>query len=277
VNLPAITLGTTTPIPVSLTITGAGPLTTTGQTEQLTVTATYPDNSTKNVTAATTGTNYISSNSAIASISADGLITAVSSGTVVIQATNDGASGIALVQVNLGGATVGGIPITWLTANGLDPNDPSIGAEDADRDGLTNLLEFQNGTNPNNPDTDGDGLTDGDEVNKYHTSPLLADTDGDLIPDGVEITSGTNPLDRSSYDLKKATLSSTLNPPSFSLTTSSILPNASVQLSWKVNLIDGKTTVDLTNDARTNYASSNLSVCNFGLQKGLVFAGVSGS
>ena len=81
--------------------------------------------------------------------------------------------------------------------------------EDPDRDGLTNLQEFQLGTNPINPDTDGDGLNDGDEVNKYHTNPLLADTDGDLIPDGVEITTGTNPLDPKSYDLKKATATST--------------------------------------------------------------------
>ena len=43
--------------------------------------------------------------------------------------------------------------------------------EDPDRDGLTNLQEYQLGTDPNNPDTDGDGLSDGNEVNKYHTTP----------------------------------------------------------------------------------------------------------
>jgi len=35
---------------------------------------------------------------------------------------------------------------------------------DADDDGLSNLLEFQAGTNPNSADTDGDGLMDGQEV-----------------------------------------------------------------------------------------------------------------
>jgi len=42
-------------------------------------------------------------------------------------------------------------------------------------------------------DTDGDGLSDWDEINVYHTSPYLADTDGDGIPDGVEVKNGTDP------------------------------------------------------------------------------------
>ncbi len=88
---------------------------------------------------------------------------------------------------------------------------------DADRDGLSNAQEALSETDPNNPDTDGDGLSDGDEVfvyvtnpskrdtdgdilydgdevNIYKTSPRLADTDGDGISDGAEITQGTDPL-----------------------------------------------------------------------------------
>src|SRR4029077_1328659 len=50
VNLPNIVLGGTTPIPVSLTLTPASlSFASVGQTIQLTVTATYPDGSTKNV------------------------------------------------------------------------------------------------------------------------------------------------------------------------------------------------------------------------------------
>ncbi|PWU12518.1 MAG: hypothetical protein C5B51_00525, partial [Terriglobia bacterium] len=125
VNLPAIKLGTVTPVPVSLSITPVTPLTTPGQTAQLTVTATYPDGSTKNLTAASAGTNYTISNPAIATITANGLATAVTSGTVVIQATNLGGSGMVNVQVTLGGDQVGGIPLSWLLANNLDPNDPT--------------------------------------------------------------------------------------------------------------------------------------------------------
>ncbi len=63
----------------------------------------------------------------------------------------------------------------------VDPNDP-------DGDGLTNPEETANGTNPNNPDTDGDGLTDGDEVNVYGTDPTVKDTDKDGLTDGHEVT-----------------------------------------------------------------------------------------
>ncbi len=210
-------------------------------------------------------------------MSTGGLVKAVTSGTVLIQAVNEGASGIINIQVNLGGTSHGGIPDSWAIANGLNPNDPIMPFQDPDRDGLTNLQEYELGTDPNNPDTDGDGLLDGDEVNKYHTNPLLPDTDGDGIPDGVEVQTGTDPLNRNSYDLKKATATSTLTPPTFTLQTSIANPVVSVQLNWKVALIDGKTTLDLTADPRTTYSSSNLSFCNFGSQPGLVFSGSVGS
>ncbi|MFA5954772.1 MAG: hypothetical protein WC817_04515 [Patescibacteria group bacterium] len=44
-----------------------------------------------------------------------------------------------------------------------------------------------------NIDTDGDGLSDADEVNVYKTSPYLADSDSDGIPDGQEIANSTDP------------------------------------------------------------------------------------
>lgn len=64
-----------------------------------------------------------------------------------------------------------------------------------DLDGLTNLQEQNAGTNPTVADTDGDGLTDGQEVLTYLTNPLVADTDGDGLSDGAEVngTPATNP------------------------------------------------------------------------------------
>ena len=91
-----------------------------------------------------------------------------------------------------------------------------LGETDSDHDGLTNEREVELGTDPHNPDTDGDGLKDGeevltyytnplkvdtdgdhltdyDEVVKYHTNPIKADTDGDGLNDGEEITRKTDP------------------------------------------------------------------------------------
>jgi len=67
--------------------------------------------------------------------------------------------------------------------------------DDPDNDGLTNLQEYQEGTDPHNSDTDGDGLSDGDEVNTHGTDPLNADSDGDWLSDFEELnTYNTNPL-----------------------------------------------------------------------------------
>lgn len=64
---------------------------------------------------------------------------------------------------------------------------------DSDGDGLTDAEEAALGTNPNNPDSDGDSLSDGAEVN-LGSNPLLADTDGDGLNDGLELAFGTGLL-----------------------------------------------------------------------------------
>ena len=64
---------------------------------------------------------------------------------------------------------------------------------DADNDGLLDTQEAQLGTDPNNPDSDDDGLTDGAEIFVHGTNPLVADTDGGSVSDGDEVSLGTNP------------------------------------------------------------------------------------
>lgn len=72
---------------------------------------------------------------------------------------------------------------------------------DLDGDGLFNDEEKRIGTDPLNPDTDGDGLKDGEEVKTYKTDPLNPDTDGDELKDGEEVFQyKTDPLDPDTDD-----------------------------------------------------------------------------
>lgn len=64
---------------------------------------------------------------------------------------------------------------------------------DSDRDGLTDEEETILGTNLIEPDTDGDGLFDREEVKVYKTNPLNPDTDADGFTDGQEVDGGYNP------------------------------------------------------------------------------------
>jgi len=70
---------------------------------------------------------------------------------------------------------------------------------DTDGDGLSDNDELTvYFTSPTNPDSDGDGLSDGDEVLVYFTLPNDADSDGDGVDDGVEVSLGSNPNDNTS-------------------------------------------------------------------------------
>lgn len=74
-----------------------------------------------------------------------------------------------------------------------DGNGVADGDEDSDGDGLTNLEELALGTELNKADTDGDGLTDGQERG-IGTNLLVGDTDGDGVSDGREVELVTDPL-----------------------------------------------------------------------------------
>ena len=57
----------------------------------------------------------------------------------------------------------------------------------------------ETGTDPNNEDTDGDGLLDGTEVTDTGTDPLDEDTDDDGFIDGEEFDIGTDPASDDLY------------------------------------------------------------------------------
>ena len=70
---------------------------------------------------------------------------------------------------------------------------------DSDGDGLTDEEEVNTyKTDPLVEDTDGDGRSDFEEVNgDPATNPTLADTDGDGFDDGFEVVEGADPNDAS--------------------------------------------------------------------------------
>ena len=108
---------------------------------------------------------------------------------------------------------------------------------DPDNDGLTNVLEFKANTNPLNPDTDVDGLADGDEVRIYKTEPTLKYTDRREIvaqnnwTDGFQIKGGFDPLtpgikftSTRLQQIADATTAFHLHEPSISTTTMAPIP-----------------------------------------------------
>ena len=112
-----------------------------------------------------------------------------------------------------------GMPDDYETAFGLSPTDPSDASLDRDSDALSNLEEYQLGTQANYFDSDGDLLGDGWEVNQglnpsqanllnddsdqdgldtydeylNGTNPSLGDSDSDGTPDDTEVAQGSNP------------------------------------------------------------------------------------
>lgn len=124
------------------------------------------------------------------SLDVSGNLTVTQEGTLLI--TGKGS----MVAVDLRGDSDGdGSPDWWERHYGLAPADPADGSLDGDSDGLANSEEFMSHTNPTIADTDGDGLSDGDEVLLHKTSPIVADTDHDLLSDGDEVNvHGTDPL-----------------------------------------------------------------------------------
>ena len=77
--------------------------------------------------------------------------------------------------------------VEYRLGHGTDPQNA-----DTDGDGLPDGFEVSIGTDPCRPDTDGDGLADDEEL-ALGTNPLSRDTDGDGLKDGWEVSYGLDP------------------------------------------------------------------------------------
>ncbi|MGI5862369.1 MAG: MYXO-CTERM sorting domain-containing protein [Myxococcales bacterium] len=95
---------------------------------------------------------------------------------------------------------------TWEIAHGLNHTDAADAQGDPDEDGYPNLAEYQTGTDPNDADSDDDGVLDGNEVKPAEDSDddglvnaLDPDSDNDGLYDGLEmaVTTAHEDTDRS--------------------------------------------------------------------------------
>ena len=109
---------TDTPIPFPEALTITAPrrtMTAIGQTVPLTVTSKQLVGGTLDVTASSQWTTYRTSNAKIVNVNADGVCTAVGSGTVFITATNEGVSSVFQIDVSIGD------PLTTVTGTVVGP------------------------------------------------------------------------------------------------------------------------------------------------------------
>lgn len=113
---------------------------------------------------------------------------------VQITTSSGATNSVALVLTVLDGDSDGdGLPNSWEVAFGLNPADSADAQSHAPGDQLTYILKYRFGLNPLVPDTDGDGLSDYDEIFVQGTNPLSTDTDGDGMPDKWEVDQGLDP------------------------------------------------------------------------------------
>jgi hypothetical protein len=101
-------------------------------------------------------------------------------------------------------------------ADTADSENAVASETDLDADNEPDALEPDLGLDPNNADTDGDGVADGDELNIYSTDPTVFDTDGDSVSDGEELFgSKTDPLTWNDFSAEngEATDSAALQQP----------------------------------------------------------------
>jgi len=251
------TLDDADPVPERISLSAdPSTLTEPGQTTQIVVIATLPDGQQVDVSLGDQGTTYITSNPAVATVSPDGLVTAVDNGRALISALNENILGGIFIQVSFVGDSDGdGIPNDIEIAKGLDPDNAADALEDVDADGLNAIEECERGT-----------------------LIFVADTDGDGVDDGDEVADGTDPLDADSARYAGRLVDLQVEPSFVTLRTNAILPQeVSRQLRVTGTLPDERV-VDVTSTATgTTYASSNLTIVNFGGPDGRLFAGNPGS
>ena len=127
------------------------------------------------------------------------------------------------------------MPDDWELNYGLDPDSSADAGESLDLDTLSNLQEFQRGTNP-----------------------TLVDTDGDGIEDDIEVLNGTDPVDAASPGTRPhvtnlITTRSGGQITKIEVEVSGLVPNKTYTLVRSTDLIDFSTTVETKLATGTTY------------------------
>jgi|CXWL01.1.fsa_nt_gi hypothetical protein len=193
-------------IPTRIEVTTPESFVTLNGIVQLTVTAHYADGTTRDVSARSEGTTYLTTNPRLLTVSSNGLVTgenrSLTLQTGSITVLNEG--NLATLDLLSVGPSNDfdndGLPNDYELLFGLDRfrNDAF---EDLDNDGLTNLEEFQRGTLPNDPDTDLDGVIDGEDGDPLRpeseapTVTIEAPADGAVVLSGADLLLRALPLD----------------------------------------------------------------------------------
>lgn len=84
--------------------------------------------------------------------------------------------------------------LTSYTIDSLDASDVDEELLDRDRDGVDHEEEADYGTSDRKDDSDGDGLSDYEEINFWFSDPISRDSDGDGYNDSQEILNGYSPI-----------------------------------------------------------------------------------
>lgn len=85
-------------------------------------------------------------------------------------------------------------PLDGVTVSGLSLADNTFLAGDQDADDLATWREYLLGTDPLNPDTNGNGVLDGHD-DATGANGLDPDSDDDGVPNWIEQQNGTDPFD----------------------------------------------------------------------------------